>query len=265
MNRTAVSALVLAMLMAPAAACLAAQELGPPEPYARHRGGALALGYAYYSSEWERMSALSETFDIDMYFIFVEGAYGFAPGWEAYTHLGAAKPEIRGEGTMESVGDYTAEIVFDGSYKFYFSLGLRGVLAESEHGWGFGPVFQYNYYSDYDDTMIFEDVPSLGDVDVKATYKDAYDVNIGVAALYDSHLGPVYFGIFGYWARGRARFEFTGLGYGPVTYDFEEKRNAGAYAGWRLPFGDGGWHLNLEGMYKSGPSFAVSFNRVFGV
>jgi hypothetical protein len=254
-----VTAVAIAVLWT--GACYALSELGSPLPQAPRGGFAGGVGYANYTSTWEFDGGENDgdevPGDIKQNYIFVQGSYGFLPGWEAYGRVGMANATIG-----EVPGIFDEKVKFEGDYKVYFGAGMRGLIYGTET-FQVGPFFQYNKYSTYEKDL--EGSINTSPVTVPVDFADAYDVNFGLAGDYPiGAAGLLYGGVLAYWAKGTGTFSLPEAYGGTMSQDFNEKGVVGGLLGLRLPLGSG-LNLNFEGDYKSGMTFSVSINKAFGM
>jgi hypothetical protein len=230
--------------------CFAAQEFGPPAPYAQKGGFAAGVGYYYYKGTFEDDDGTELPGYLLQNIVFVQGSYGFADGWEGYVRVGMA------DATAEEVEpDLVPGVDFEGDFRPYFGVGLRGMFL-SHLPVPIGPVFQYNYYSTYEEEI----VPG-----VTVEFTDAYDLSVGLGAIIPDPLGlgTLYGGVFGYWAKASGVFDVPAMEFNE-SYDYQEKGSVGGFFGLGLPLGSG-LKLNFEGQYKSEFTASVSLNKAFGV
>jgi hypothetical protein len=153
------------------------------------------------------------------------------------------------------------DVNFEGDYKPMFGLGVRGVIY-STPALDIGPVFQYNFYSSYDDeldTGLTDHLP--GPIIVGAEYTDAYDLSAGIGLHHSTGFAELYGGAFVYWAKASVSMTLSELGMNQA--DFEESGSAGGFLGITLPL-MGGLSLDAEAHYKSGVSAGISLGTTFG-
>ncbi len=241
----------------------ALQEIGSPIPKAPQGGFAAGIGYTYFNSQWEYdggdYDGEALPGDISQNFIYAQGSYGFLPGWEGYATLGVASATIDEALSTEDGADEA--VAFETDRKFYFGVGLRGVIYGTET-FQVGPFLQYNKLSTYEEDL--EASFTGNPVDVPVTFADAYDLNVGLGLNYPvGAAGMLYGGVFAYWAKGSGEFELPDP-IGTISQDFQEQGSVGGFLGLRLPIGSG-LNLNFEGGYKSDISAGISINKAFGM
>jgi hypothetical protein len=227
----------------------AAQELGPPMPYAGKGHVAAGLGYYYYKAQFECDDGEDLPGNVIQNIVFVQASYGVFDGWEIYGRAGM------GDVLAEEVEpDLAPGVDFEGDFKFFGGVGVRGMF-KTHLPVAIGPIFQYNFYSGYEDEVI---------EGVTVEYKDAYDVSIGVAFAAPSPMGIglIYGGGFAYWAKATGAFDVPDMQL-VMSEDYQEQGSVGGFLGYRLPLGSG-LNLNFEGQYKSDFTVSVSLNKALG-
>lgn len=219
-------------------------QFGPPQPRAPAGGCSLGVGLHNVTSTW-----IPYEYEINRNRIYLEGSLGFNDSLEAFCRLGASDWVINDVETYEPGKD--RDISSQG-YPAFVGGGLRGNLWECE-AWSIGLSLETALYAGVE-----RDIRWDYNVYQRLFFDPTLEINVGLPIGCDLGAGLLYAGPllhFGYTTADVRTHEF-----GP-DWDVEDKINelnvrdkagVGAFLGWRMPLGENGWHLQVEGAVLQG-------------
>jgi hypothetical protein len=234
------SACGLLFLLAPPAW----SQFGPPQPRAAACCYSLGVGLHNVNSTWTPYD-----YEVARSRIFVEGSYGFNDSLEGFARVGGSDWVINDVETYEpgKRHDVSSE-----GYPAFASLGLRGALWECE-GWSIGASLEAAWYAGIEKYIRWD-----YDVYQRLYIDSTVEFNIGLSLGCDLGVGLLYLGPlihFGY-ASGDVRTHEFGPGWDTEddidALNVRDKGGLGAFLGWQMPLGEGGWHFQLEGSVLNG-------------
>jgi hypothetical protein len=184
---------------------------------------AFSVGYFYENQKLD-VKDWDDTAKFTSHQVYVEGAFGFAKGWDAFLRFGGA--------TAKGSEEY-----FDADFKDdftpYGSIGVRGYLPITKDI-SVGPFAKFNYYGNWDNKIY--------GLDVKV--KDTYDFMGGVLGKITIQKVAVYGGPFYYYIHSKVDVDYLG------DSKVEGKQDFGGLLGVKVPVA-ANLSVNAEGQYKN--------------
>jgi hypothetical protein len=222
----------------------------------------LALGYAYYSSEWktDNTEIPVDTFKRNTGYLQLN--YAFTGAWEAYVRAGFANAEMMTDPLGEP---FNNPITFKDGFKPVVGLGFKGLAHDGEK-WDAGPFVQYNIYSEYSE--LWEGAYESYYLSAELTYENMWDLSVGGAFSYESDFAVLTLAPYVFWSKADGKIVKTVEQNNQresetSTARLEERNIVGGMLGVMVPMGDG-FVFNAETQYQSGLSVSISLTKVFG-
>jgi hypothetical protein len=187
--------------------------LGPAEPYAKPCSLSLSGGYSFVEQEIKSSGFGDIITKSNQYF--VEGSYSPFRNWEGYLRGGGADMKTQDGNFKDDVRPFGA-------------VGIRGLILDNG-AFGFGPVAQANFYSEWKD--------NLYGIELKA--QDTWDVTAGLVGQWrhKSSGFVAYGGVYAYWTQMKLKSSLNIPGFGQVngSTTFHENSNVGEVVGIKWP------------------------------
>ncbi len=278
MRRILLSAAVLAI----AGSLTVAGEIGPPEPTETDPNMPLSFSLGYERSEavFEPSSSsirgienltgptpieivgFSDT-TVQQEKGYMQAGLNIENQFEVYGRIGVADVELS-DHLQILEGQLSAGNFNDSTLKPYTTLGVKGLLYESETGAiGVGPFMQASYYSSYRDRINLEEVAGMDGVYFTTRWRHMWDINAGLAAQVKVDEAVIYGGPMLYYSGARVKHTYTeGDESISTRKNYREKGNVGSFIGARIPLPEN-MHVGVEGRYRSAFSMGVSLTKAF--
>jgi hypothetical protein len=229
-------------------------QIGPPAPRAGQHGFSLGVGVHNAASRW-----MPYDYDVDRNRIYFEGSYGFTDNVELFGRVGLS------DWVVNDIESYEPGMVRDVSsdgYPAFLSIGLRGRAWQCGR-LSLGASLEAAWYAGLE-----RDIRWNYDAYQELYFDPTTEINAAASLGWDLGRGVLYAGPLVHFAH--TRVDVRTHEFGP-EWDIEErvdglvigdKNGVGGFFGWRVPLGNRGWQLQLEGAgLRGGLAGALGFFR----